>query len=29
LGVRLEAPNAGNRVPGGLTRKVRIGEGAR
>ena len=29
FGVRLEVPNAGNRVPGGLTCKVRIGEGAR
>jgi RND family efflux transporter MFP subunit len=29
FGVRLEVPNPGNRVPGGLTCKVRIGEGAR
>ena len=29
FGVRLEIPNPGNRVPGGLTCKVRIGEAAR
>jgi RND family efflux transporter MFP subunit len=29
FGVRLEIPNPGNRVPGGLKCKVRIGEGGR
>jgi hypothetical protein len=29
FGVRLEISNPGNRVPGGLKCKVRIGEGGR